>query len=150
MADSASKLELVQDDELEIEVGEYPPLLDCTHVEALCKAIRKVTYWYARIPAPKYIFLFVVDQPPKYHGIELEMHVNLKWKTEKPPKGSKLKKLTHKFCPATRFAKKYFVGKMFLCRLKKTKGDAPYTDIETLERLAEKLLDVSSWQELME
>ncbi len=136
MAETNPIIQLVPEDDFEdqFEDDDYAPLLNCSHVNAVCTKIRKLQYWYGRVPTPKYIFTFIVDQPQEYQGIELEMHVNLKWKTKKPPKGSKLAKLKNNFCPDGRWSKKHFLGKMFVCRLKKTKGDAPYTDVDTLEK----------------
>ncbi len=142
MEESKPRLELVaddvQDDDLlfEVEVDDYPLLLDCKHVDAQPKSIRTISFPWG----PRLVFECRVHEPEKYRGLKLPMYVSLRKKWgKKPPTRTKLKKLAVKFCPNGRFTKSAFLHHMFRCRLAKTRGDAPYSIIEMFEeRLAGK------------
>lgn len=137
MAEVKKNLQLVEgdlpDDDLlcEIDVDDYPILLDCKHVIAQPKSIRLVNFPWG----PRIVFECKVLEPDKYFGRKLPMYVPIRqsW-GKKPPTKSKLKKLAVLFCPNGRFTKSAFLNKLFKCRLKRrTKGDAPYSIIEMFE-----------------
>jgi len=137
MVEVKKNLQLVEgdlpDDDLlcEIDVQDYPILLDCKQVVAQPKSIRLVNFpWGAR-----FVFECKVHDPEKYFGQKLPMYVAVRKRWgKKPPTRSKLKKLAVKFCPNGRFTKSAFLNHLFRCRLtQRTKGDAPYSIIEMFE-----------------
>jgi hypothetical protein len=112
------------------EGGEYPELLLCDEVIAVCTALDiGVESSYGK----KIYFHFEVLQPEIYAGCELEMYANY---YPRPRSKSKIMTLA---CIATgrrrisQITKSMFVGKTFRCELAKSrKGSAAYSVIKTL------------------
>ena len=129
--DKETKLELVESDidDFVCELAEYPPTLKGKEVDAVCVNIQKTSYgpWGTRLA-----FEFKVFEPEEYAGLTLPMYVNLgNWKG-RPPVSSKLAKVAELAGCQRRFTKSAFIGKAFRCRLKETRGDAPYSVIEMI------------------
>ena len=131
--DQATDLRLVESDDVLFELEDYPPVLECDSVEAACVDIREVrfTFWKKRT----LVFEFLVFEPEQYKGTKLKMFVRIgNWK-KRPPVSSKLAKLAKIAGCQRKFTKSAFFQKGFRCRLrKKTRGDAPYTVIDMIEK----------------
>jgi len=124
-----TKLELVESDidDFVCELDEYPPTLKGKFVDAVCVNIQKTSYgpW----GTTKLVFEFSVFEPDEYAGLTLPMYVRLgDWKG-RPPVSSKLAKVAQVAGCQGKFIKSAFLNKAFRCRLKETRGDAPYSVI---------------------
>jgi len=129
----AAELQLVESDDVLFEMDDFPPILECDSVDAVCLDIREVrfTFWQTR----KLVFEFSVFKPEQHAGKRLLMFVRIgNWK-KRPPVSSKLAKIAKIAGCQRNFTKSAFLHKAFRCRLrKKTRGDAPYTVIDMIEK----------------
>ena len=127
--DQAVELRLVENGDVLFELDDFPPVLECDWVDAVCLHIREVmfTHWKKKT----LVFDFRVFEPDQYAGTKLRMFVRIgNWK-KRPPVSSKLAKLTKIAGCQRKFTKSAFVNKAFRCRLtKRTRGDAPYSVID--------------------
>ena len=91
--------------------------------------IQKTSYgpWGTRLA-----FEFKVFEPEEYAGLILPMYVRLGGWTGRPPVSSKLAKVAQVAGCQRRFIKSAFLNKAFRCRLKETRGDAPYSVIKMI------------------
>ena len=129
--DQAAELRLVESDDALFELDDFPPVLECDSVDAVCLDIREVrfTFWKKRT----LVFDFSVFEPEQYAGTKLQMFVRIgNWK-KRPPVSSKVAKLAKIVGCQRKFTKSALLNKAFRCRLRrKTRGDAPYTVIDTV------------------
>ena len=125
----AAELRLVESDDVLFELDDYPPILECDSVDAVCVDIRKVRFTFWR--TEKLVFEFSVLEPEQYARTRLLMFVRIgNWK-KRPPVSSKLAKLAKIAGCQREFTKSAFLRKAFRCRLtKRTRGDAPYTVVD--------------------
>ena len=129
--DKETRLELVKNDtdDFVCELDEYPSTLEGKYVNAVCVNIQKTSYgpWGTRLA-----FEFSVFEPDEYAGLTLPMYVRLGGWTGRPPVSSKLAKVAQLAGCQIKFTKSAFLNKAFRCRLKETRGDAPYSVIEMI------------------
>ena len=129
--DRAGELQLVENDDVVFELDDFPPILECDSVDAVCVDIREVRFTFWR--TSKLVFEFSVIEPEQHAGTRLLMFVPIgKWK-KRPPVSSKLAKVGKIAGCQRKFRKSAFLKNAFRCRLtKRTRGDAPYTVIDTI------------------
>jgi hypothetical protein len=133
----------MEGDENLFPIKKYPPLLQDEHgrkvfeAEATCIEVYKSKLGlYQR---ETFVFTFRIVNPEELRGIKLDCYAPWRrWKRSKfPPKGSKIAKLAEAAMNGRKVrmvTKSMFLNKLFLCRVRPTKGDQPYSVVDMVLR----------------